>query len=173
MIRKAQEKDISAINAIYDALHSRQERNEIFVGWVRGVYPTEDTARKAVMRGDMFVMDKDGEILAAAVINQQQVDVYEDGNWEYEADDCQVMVLHTLVVSPEASRKGLGSEFVSFYEAYAKENNCDYLRMDTNAGNEVARSLYKKLGYREISIVPCVFNGISGVPLVLLEKYIG
>ena len=30
--------------------------------------------------------------------------------------------------------------------------------------------MYQKLGYEEIGIVPCVFNGIEGVQLVLLEK---
>ena len=30
--------------------------------------------------------------------------------------------------------------------------------------------MYKRLGYREADIAPCVFNGIDGVNLVLLEK---
>jgi len=30
--------------------------------------------------------------------------------------------------------------------------------------------LYKRLGYREAGIVPCVFNGIPDVMLVCLEK---
>ena len=42
--------------------------------------------------------------------------------------------------------------------------------MDTNARNRAARALYKKLGYEEVSIVPCTFNGIAGVQLVCLEK---
>ena len=31
----------------------------------------------------------------------------------------------------------------------------------------------KKLGYEEIGIIPCDFNGIPGFQMVLLEKYIG
>ena len=42
--------------------------------------------------------------------------------------------------------------------------------MDTNAKNIGARRFYEKLGYTEVGIVPCVFNGIAGVELVLLEK---
>lgn len=44
------------------------------------------------------------------------------------------------------------------------------LRMDTNEQNIIARELYRKLGYLEAGIVPCEFNGIPGVNLVLLEK---
>lgn len=109
-------------------------------------------------------------IVGAAIINQEQVDVYKNANWNYEAPDNEVMVLHTLVVSPKASRRGCGTSFVSFYEEYALSNNCHYLRIDTNEKNTQARAMYKKLGYSEIDIVPCVFNGIDGVHLVLLEK---
>ena len=57
-----------------------------------------------------------------------------------------------------------------FYEKYALSRHCTVLRIDTNAINSAARRLYAKLGYREADIVPCVFNGIPDVNLVLLEK---
>lgn len=45
--------------------------------------------------------------------------------------------------------------------------------MDTNAKNTAARRLYARLGYKEVGIVDCTFNGIAGVKLVCLEKKIG
>lgn len=80
------------------------------------------------------------------------------------------MVLHTLVIDPMLTGKGYGKSFVDFYETYAISQGCHYLRMDTQAKNKNARAMYKKLGYKEIDIVPCVFNGIKDVQLVLLEK---
>ena len=80
------------------------------------------------------------------------------------------MVLHTLVISPDAPRCGYGKAFVAFYEEYARRQGCRYLRMDTNARNARARAMYEKLGYSEIGIIPTTFNGIEGVNLVLLEK---
>ena len=47
------------------------------------------------------------------------------------------------------------------------------LRIDTNARNIRARHMYQKKGYAEIGIVPTDFNGIPGIRLVLLEKYLG
>ncbi|MBR2471294.1 MAG: hypothetical protein IKB55_01285, partial [Clostridia bacterium] len=57
-----------------------------------------------------------------------------------------------------------------FYEQYALSQGCPYLRMDTNEKNIRARAMYKKLGFEEIGIVPCDFNGIPGIGLVLFEK---
>ena len=36
--------------------------------------------------------------------------------------------------------------------------------------NKPARSLYRKLGFHEADVIPCDFNGIPGISLVLLEK---
>ena len=170
MIRKATEKDIKAIAAIYEDIHTEEEAGNLTIGWERGIYPPESTAADSIAKGDMFVCERDGQVVAAAKLNKEQVDVYYGAPWEYPAEDDEIMVIHTLVVSPSVQPSGIGKEFVKFYEEYALENDCPYLRMDTNERNERARGFYKKIGYKEIGIVPCVFNGIDGVNLVLLEK---
>lgn len=170
MIRKATEKDIKSIAAIYEDIHTEEEAGRLTIGWERGVYPTEATAADSIAKGDMFVCERDGQVVAAAKINKEQVDAYYGAPWEHPVADEDIMVLHTLVVSPSVQTTGIGKEFVKFYEEYALENGCPYLRMDTNERNRRARGFYKKIGYKEIAIVPCVFNGIDGVNLVLLEK---
>ena len=170
MFRKATLQDLDAIAAIYDAIHSREEAGLVVIGWNRSIYPTRTSAEKSLNDGDMYVLEEGGRILAAAKINQKQEDSYAEATWTHEAADSEVLVLHTLVVDPEEAGRGLGRRFVDFYEGMAAQNGCPYLRMDTNARNAAARALYKKLGYTEVSIVPCIFNGIAGVNLVLLEK---
>lgn len=170
MFRKADMKDLDRITEIYDEIHTEEESGRSVTGWIREIYPTKETAKDSILKGDMFVEVQDGRIVAAAKINQEQVPVYEDAAWQYEVPEERVMVLHTLVVSPKEKEKRYGTEFVYFYERYALEHGCVYLRMDTNVRNQSARALYKKLGYKEVSIVPCVFNGIPGVQLVCLEK---
>lgn len=172
MIRKALKEDIPSIVKIYDAVLANEESGKVTIGWIRGVYPTGQTAVDALDKDSLFVCEDEGRIVAAAKIDQTQVPEYEDARWEYDAADQEVMVLHTLVVDPDGPRKGYGKKFVEFYEQYALEHNCYYLRMDTNAINCIARHMYGKLGYKEIDIVPCVFNGIPDVQLVCLEKAI-
>jgi len=170
MFRLATIDDIDKIAAIYDDIHTAEENGSITIGWIREIYPTRKTAEASIKKGDMFVEEDNGVIVAAAKINQEQVPEYYDARWEFDAPDNEVMVLHTLVVSPKNGGKSYGTRFVDFYEKYALEHGCSFLRMDTNAKNSNARKLYKKLGYKEIDIVSCEFNGIPGVQLVCLEK---
>ncbi len=172
-IRKALESDIDSIEAIYERIHDVEEQGLSTVGWIRGVYPTRSTAEEALARGDLFAMVGDDKVVAVAVINQIQVPEYVDATWKHDATNEEVMVLHGLAVDPLEKGRGLGRAFVAFYEDYAKQLGCLALRMDTNVKNSRARKLYQSLGYEEVGVVPCVFNGIPDVELVCLEKYLG
>ena len=173
MIRKAKISDLDGIAEIYDKIHTLEEAGKISTGWIRGVYPTRDTAKKALERGDMFVTVNGAKVVASAVINHFQDEIYAKcESWSINAKEDEVMVIHTLTVDPDESSKGVGRAFVKFYEKYAKEKGCKTLRLDTNEKNARARALYKSLGYRETGAFPCEFNGIPGVNLVLFEKNI-
>ena len=170
MIRKATSVDIPAISAIYERIHDAEAAGRLSTGWLRGVYPTEATARAALAAGDLFVLESEGRIVAAARINRIQVPDYASVNWRYAARDDQVMVLHTLTVDPMQSGRGHGRAFLAFYEEYAMQNSCPVLRIDTNAKNAAARAMYARHGYIESGVIPTVFNGIPDVMLVCMEK---
>lgn len=170
IIRRAEAADLDAVAAIYDHIHTAEEKGDQTIGWIRGVYPVRATAEAALQRGDLFVLQERDAILGTAIINNIQVDAYAGAPWHTEAAENEVCVLHTLVIDPAAKGKGCGKTFVAFYEQYAASHGCRELRMDTNKRNMAARTLYHKLGYSEIGIVPTVFNGIPDVELVLLEK---
>ena len=173
IFRLAREEDIDAVARIYEHVHEAEAKGLTTTGWLRGVYPVKSTAEAALERGDLYVCEMGGideQIVATAIINQIQVDVYEGANWSYEAPGNEVCVLHTLAVDPACHKNGIGAQFVAFYESVAREMGCTVLRMDTNANNTIARAFYPRFGYRECDVVPTVFNGIPGVDLVLMEK---
>ena len=168
--RKAAASDLDAVTAIYDKLHAQEDAGSVTIGWVTGVYPIRFDAEQALERGDLYVCEAEGRVAASGILNQKQVDVYAEGRWSYPAEDSDVFVLHTLTVDPASFSRGIGRAFVRFYEDTASALGCTVLRMDTNEKNAAARRLYAKLGYREADIVPCAFNSIPNVRLVLLEK---
>lgn len=169
-VRKATAADLDAIAEIYAKIHTAEEAGEAVIGWRRGVYPERTTAEAALERDDLFLMEDDGRPVGTGIINQNQMDAYAEGSWQYPATPDEVMVLHTLVIDPEEKGKGFGRQFVRFYEDYARQAGCRYLRIDTNLKNTAARTLYRSMGYVEIGCVPCVFNGLEDVNLVLIEK---
>ena len=118
--------DVPAVAGIYDRILLKEEAGQVTIGWLRGVYPTEQTARAALAADDLFVMEADGVICATARINQVQVPEYRNADWRYaDVPENEIMVLHTLVVDPlMRGRHGYGKAFVSFYEQYAKEHDC-------------------------------------------------
>lgn len=172
-ILRAEKANIDRIEAIYEHIHDAEDQGLATIGWIRNVYPTRKTAEDALVRNDLFVMEDDGRVVAAAIINQIQVEAYQHASWKHDAKDQEVMVIHCLTVDPWEGKRGYGKAFVAFYEDYAKRHGCNELRIDTNARNIRARKLYQKLGYEEVGIVDCVFQGIPDVKLVCLEKYLG
>lgn len=168
--RKANTDDLDAIERIYERTHDAEEAGLSTIGWVRGIYPVRAVAEASLVRGDMYVAEYRGKVVASGIINKIQVNVYLDCDWDYQAPDDKVCVLHTLVVDPECRGMGIGPAFAGFYEDVARDWGCEVLRIDTNARNKTARRMYAKLGYVETDIVPTVFNGIQGVDLVLMEK---
>lgn len=172
MIRKATETDIPRIAEIYDkTIDADRNSTSSQTGWIKGIYPSAATAKDAFSKDELFVLEEDNVIFGAAIINKTQPPAYAKANWHYtDAADNRIMVLHTLVIDPETKGKGFGTQFVRFYEDYAKKDGCLYLRIDTNEKNTAARRLYKYLGYSEIDIITGVFNGIPDVHLVCMEK---
>ena len=171
-IRKATATDLDAVSGIYDRIHDEIEAGRASIGWLRDIYPTRATAEAALARDELFVEEQDGLVVGTAILNQTQVDAYFGAPWEHDVPEKDIMVLHTLVIDPRCKGAGLGREFAAYYERYARSHGCRALRIDTNARNTAARGFYRKLGYREIAIVPVTFNGIPGVDLVLLEKFL-
>lgn len=172
MFREATAADLDGVWAIYDAILTGEETGRTHVGWVRGIYPTPDLFRASLDEGVLFVCELDGMIAAAARINQVQAEEYSRAPWTILASPERVMVLHTMAVHPTMQGRGIATGFVRFYEQYAARCGCTCLRLDTNFTNTPGRALYPKLGYHEVGVVPCTFNGIEGVDLLCYEKSI-
>lgn len=169
-IRKGLSADLEAVCKVYDSIHAATERGDLATGWVKGVYPVKATAREALTRANLFVVDADGQTAGTGIINKIQLEVYRKAHWQYVAPDEKIMVLHTFMIDPVYRRLGLGKKFIEFYENYAVYNKCNCLRLDTNALNAGARAFYKNLGYREAGVFECEFNNLGLVKLVMIEK---
>lgn len=172
IIRPATSADAAAVYDIYRQVIEHEAQTHSYTRWQLGVYPTQQTVAAALAAQDLYVLEVEGQIAAAARLNQEQVPIYGQCPWQYPAAPEEVLVIHTLAVSPAYAGRGLGRRFITFYESQAKAMGCPVLRLDTSQTNLPARSLYKSLGFREAAILECNFNGMPGTQLVCLEKHL-
>lgn len=171
MIRPACSADLPAIAQIYEEILDQEDQRPVsYTNWQRGKYPTLDTARTALEAGTLFVGEENGTIFAAVNLNGIQLPEYDRIPWQFEARSEQVMVIHTLVISPRFSGHGKAREMVAFCEEEGRRQRKTVMRLDTYEGNHPANAMYPKLGYRFAGHARFLFQGFLDEVLNCYEK---
>lgn len=109
------------------------------------LYPTEELLLEDFEKRNMYVLVCGGEVVCAAVINEEQDEEYSSGCWKY--NDGSVAVLHRLCVHPAHQRKGYGRETVLHAERKMKDTGYTAVRLDAFSQNPSALKLYEGMGY--------------------------
>lgn len=148
MVRKAVLADLGKIENNYTELFDYEKENGAFTAWIPGIYPTKDTAQKALLDASLYVVEQNDEICASMILNHVQPKEYEKINWRYKVIREEVLVIHLLCVTPSKSGTGLGTEMLQFAIREGKKQNCKVIRLDTGLQNKPAIALYTKLGFQ-------------------------
>lgn len=158
LIRRAEGRDIDAVEQSYIDLLTHEEAQGGHSGWVLGVYPTRQVAETALQAGTLYVLEEDG-LCASMILNQVEPQDYRQIPWAYAAGDEQVLVIHTLCVPPAKAGRGYAGQMVRYALAEASARGMKALRLDTYAQNIPAASLYKKMGFRYAGSAQVLFQG--------------
>ncbi|MEA4891687.1 MAG: GNAT family N-acetyltransferase [Peptococcaceae bacterium] len=174
MIREASETDIRETARIYEeVLDQEDRRGTSYTNWQRGKYPTDRDAQKAFDAGTLYTGEEKGQIFGSVILNHLQPPEYGNISWTIPGEGKDVLVIHTLVISPSWAGRGKGKEFVAFAEAKARELGCTAIRLDTYEGNIPAAAMYEKLGYRYAGSTLFHFQQVIWENLKCYEKKIG
>ena len=159
MIRFATAADLDGIEAIYDAILTREEAGPVYTNWQRGKYPTIDTARQVLAEGTLYVGEENGSLWGVVNLNGIQLPEYADIPWKIAAEDETVAVIHTLCIHPTCFGKGYARRMVAFCEEEARRQGKTAMRLDTWEGNLPANAMYPKLGYTFAGATEFFFQG--------------
>ena len=136
MIRLATEQDLPLVGSIYEEILAEEEKRPAsFTNWQRGKYPTVEHARAALEAGTLYVAEEDGEVYGCVNLNGEQLAEYAALNWSVPADPEDVMVIHTLCISPRWAGRGKAREFVAFCEEEARRKGKKVMLMAHVAEN--------------------------------------
>lgn len=162
--------DLDAVERHYTELLTREaETGRSSTNWSLGVYPTRQTAAAAQAAGTLWVLEREGQVVASVILNHHQDDFYADIDWRYPAPPEQVLVVHTLCIPPSLAGQGLGRECVSRIKQHAAAIGCAAIRLDTWAGNTPAATLYQKNGFTLRGSARVLFQGKISEELICLE----
>ena len=171
IIRKAVETDIDEVEKIYNAvLDKEKDSGKVYTNWQKGLYPTRNDAVKAFKDGTLYVGEINGQVAACVNLNHIQPEEYFKLNWSIKADGKEVLVIHTLCISPEFAGRKIGERFVAFTDKLASELKYKTIRLDTYEGNIPAASLYKKMGYKYIGSEEFNFQNVIMETLICFDK---
>lgn len=170
MIRKATAADLDRAEAIYHEILDYQAATVNYTNWIKGAYPTRDTARAALEADTLYVMEEDGQVVGVVNLNHIQPAEYAKIPWSIPAQGEEVLVIHTLCIPPSCSGRGYAKVFVAFAEELGRKLGCKVIRLDTYEGNLPACALYTKLGYREAGTTLFHFEQVIWENLRCFEK---
>lgn len=173
MIRLAALGDVQGITQTYRDLFAHEAVHGSTTNWREGVYPSEHVPQTKIPTGTMYVLEEDGAICGSMVLNHIQPAEYRDIDWLYPAADDEVLVIHTLCISPRFAGRGYGRQMVRFAMEQAQAQGCRVIRIDTWEHNEPAKHFYAGQGFRLAGLHHCLHEGLIDEVLAYLEIRIG
>ncbi|WP_449437370.1 N-acetyltransferase family protein [Pedobacter steynii] len=144
IFRKATLNDLPQIWVILQqAILSRKEDGSN--QWQDG-YPNPTVIKKDIEQGAGFVMT-DGDAITgycAILINDEPAYSEIKGKWLTDDD---FVVFHRVAISEDHLGKGLSVKMLNFIEDFARNNNINSVKADTNFDNGAMKHVFEKAGY--------------------------
>jgi GNAT superfamily N-acetyltransferase len=142
VIRKATLEDINSImQIVQETIFEMKSYNN--TQWDEN-YPLESNFIDDINKGELYVVDEDGDVGGFACINKVEPEEYKDLTWKL---DTAALVIHRMAVNPKFRRKGIGTKLISFADELALEQNIKLLKTDTYSLNTKMQGLFEKCGY--------------------------
>lgn len=124
----------------------------------QGGYPNRAVVEADAERGDSFVIEDEGEVIATVMVGFGGEVVYdriEGGSWltESTSADPRYAAIHRVAVNTARKNKGAGLFLLASAEEYARDHGRESVRVDTHPGNVPMRRLLEKRGYERCGTI--------------------
>ena len=146
MIRCAKISEISEILTLTKACTNYMVKNGINQ-WNEH-YPSKKAFENDIERSELFVLEKDNEIIGTLVITSLMDEEYIPIQWL--TPNTKNAYVHRLSVHPVHQGKGYAQNLMTFAEIYAQKNKFISIRLDTFSQNKRNQKFYETRGYQRL-----------------------
>lgn len=147
MLKRAEYRDALKIENYYKYVIDNTENMDKYGRWIYGQHPTDEMVEGYIINGSMYFAEEDGIITVAVAVTFFQDEDYHSVQWNVEAKDDEVAVIHILCINPKKQRCGLAKKIVNEIIDLAKIKRMKAVRLDALCCNTPAYRLYEDLGF--------------------------
>ena len=167
MIRQAKPGELEAVRGLYWEIIDKPGESRI--GWMKGVYPSDELLSSAISDGTMYVDDDHGFLLSAMILNTEGNDGYSACRWGVDAEDGQYTVIHALGVRPSHQHEGRAKAMVREALGLSRKKKMKAVRLDVLSGNKSAIALYEHEGFQFRQSVRMYYEDTGWTEFLLYE----
>jgi len=144
MVRNATSGDMDAIGEIYEAARQYMKDTGNPTQWGDD-YPEVDAICEHMAKGDMYVVERDGEVCGAFayIVGVERCYLEIEGKWLYEGE---YGTIHMMASG--GTEKGVFAEALAFSKGL-----CPHVRIDTHPNNKTMQHLILKHGFEYCGII--------------------
>ena len=99
-IKLASREDAVKAGRLYDDTVAFLDAHINFPKWRYKIYPTVETALGAQQNGELYVIEDEGTVTGAFILNFDPSGNYQNVPWKRDLKEGEYMVIHTLAVAP-------------------------------------------------------------------------
>ena len=96
-LKKVSIKDLDQIRALYWRLLDSSPKYGQILQWKKNIYPNDDDWNSYIVKGEMYLILKDTDVIGAVAVTNAQSKEYRKIHWKVKADDQDAAVVHLLV----------------------------------------------------------------------------
>lgn len=170
LIRKVERTEFDKLWHLYDDMIVEMPKFGTAVGWIMEVYPTTPMLKEQIELGNVYAA-VDGDTFAGAmIVNTDYNEGYEKVTWPVEAKPGEFASLHLLGVMPQYHHQGIATALTNKAIEVSKEHGLKAVRLDVIEGNNPARKLYEKCGFKHVQDLELYYDD-CGLVLFYLYEY--
>lgn len=162
LFRQGSPADYTAVRSFYHLVTDYSNAQAYGPCWVKDVHPSTELMARSLENGDLYLMEKDGVIAAAMVLNHAVHPGYHGISFKSGAEIDEVYILHLLAVHPEHTGKGLAKAMLSHAAEIGELHGMKAIRLDVLATNLSAVQLYRRCGYVLNACIPKMYDVFVG-----------